>query len=51
MRRTPAEIARAQGHLFFGVIPAWGIIYQPLGFLGFVYMTIKQGLVDMEQMK
>ena len=25
-------------------------LYQPLGFLGFVYMTIKQGLVDMEQM-
>jgi ATP-binding cassette subfamily B protein len=25
-------------------------IYQPLGFLGMVYMTIRQGLVDMEQM-
>ena len=25
-------------------------LYQPLGFLGMVYMTIKQGLVDMEQM-
>jgi ATP-binding cassette subfamily B protein len=25
-------------------------LYQPLGFLGVVYMTIKQGLVDMEQM-
>lgn len=25
-------------------------LYQPLGFLGFVYMTIKQGIVDMEQM-
>ena len=25
-------------------------LYQPLGFLGLVYMTIKQGLVDMEQM-
>ncbi len=25
-------------------------LYQPLGFLGVVYMTLKQGLVDMEQM-
>ena len=25
-------------------------LYQPLDFLGMVYMTIKQGLVDMEQM-
>jgi ATP-binding cassette subfamily B protein len=25
-------------------------LYQPLGFLGMVYMTIKQALVDMEQM-
>ena len=25
-------------------------LYQPLGFLGMVYMTIKQGMVDMEQM-
>ncbi len=25
-------------------------LYQPLGFLGMVYMTIRQGLVDMEQM-
>jgi ABC-type transport system involved in Fe-S cluster assembly fused permease/ATPase subunit len=25
-------------------------LYQPLGFLGMVYMTIRQGIVDMEQM-
>ena len=25
-------------------------LYQPLGFLGMVYMTIRQGVVDMEQM-
>jgi NADH-quinone oxidoreductase subunit H len=35
-------IARAQGHHFFGVIPAWGIIYQPLGFLIFLIAGIAE---------
>src|SRR5262249_5697864 len=28
-------IARAQGHLLWGWLPAWGILYQPVGFLVF----------------
>jgi len=35
-------IARAQGHHFFGVIPAWGVIYQPLGFLIFLIAGIAE---------
>ncbi len=31
------EMARAQGHLIWGWLPAWGIIYQPIGFL--IFMT------------
>src|SRR5262250_2313155 len=31
------EIARAQGHLIGGWIPAWGIFYQPLAF--FIFMA------------
>ncbi len=31
------EIARAQGHLIGGWIPAWGILYQPLAF--FIFMA------------
>jgi len=31
------EIARAQGRLLGGVLPAWGILYQPLAF--FVFMA------------
>jgi len=27
------DICRAQGELIFGFIPAWGIIYQPIGFI------------------
>jgi NADH-quinone oxidoreductase subunit H len=27
------EMARAQGHLLFGFIPAWGILYQPVAFI------------------
>lgn len=30
------EIVRAQGHLIFGFIPAWGIFLQPVGFLLFL---------------
>src|SRR5499425_479557 len=29
------EIARAQGQMIWGVIPGWGIFYQPIGFLIF----------------
>jgi len=36
------EIARAQGHLIWGVIPAWGIFYQPLGFLIFLVAGIAE---------
>jgi NADH-quinone oxidoreductase subunit H len=35
-------IARAQGYHFFDVIPAWGIIYQPLGFLIFLIAGIAE---------
>ena len=31
------EIARAQGHYFGGVLPAWGIFYQPIAF--FIFMA------------
>ena len=31
------EMARAQGHLLWGWLPAWGILYQPVGFL--IFMT------------
>ncbi len=33
---NPNEIARLQGETFFGVIPAWGVLMQPLGFLLFL---------------
>lgn len=35
-------IARAQGALIWGVIPAWGILYQPLGFLIFLVAGIAE---------
>jgi NADH-quinone oxidoreductase subunit H len=35
-------IARAQGANIWGVIPAWGIIYQPLGFLIFLIAGIAE---------
>src|SRR2546426_2383777 len=31
------EMARAQGHLLWGWLPAWGILYQPVAFL--IFMT------------
>jgi NADH-quinone oxidoreductase subunit H len=36
------EIARAQGHLIGGWIPAWGIIYQPVAFLIFMVAGIAE---------
>ncbi len=35
-------IARAQGATIFGFIPAWGILYQPLGFLIFLVAGIAE---------
>ncbi|RMG61326.1 MAG: NADH-quinone oxidoreductase subunit NuoH [Deltaproteobacteria bacterium] len=31
-----SDIARAQGELLFGVIPKWGVVVQPLGFILFL---------------
>jgi NADH-quinone oxidoreductase subunit H len=36
------EIVRAQGNLLFGFLPAWGIFYQPLGFLLFLVAGIAE---------
>ena len=36
------EIARAQGHLVGGWLPAWGILYQPLGFVVFLVAGIAE---------
>jgi NADH-quinone oxidoreductase subunit H len=36
------EIARAQGHLIGGWIPAWGVLYQPLAFLIFMAAGIAE---------
>jgi NADH-quinone oxidoreductase subunit H len=36
------EMARAQGHLIGGWLPAWGILYQPLGFLIFLCAGIAE---------
>ncbi len=36
------EIVRAQGHLIFGFLPAWGIFYQPLGFILFLIAGIAE---------
>jgi NADH-quinone oxidoreductase subunit H len=36
------EMVRAQGHLIGGWLPAWGILYQPLGFLIFLCCGIAE---------
>jgi NADH-quinone oxidoreductase subunit H len=36
------EMARAQGHLIGGWLPAWGILYQPLAFLIFLCAGIAE---------
>ncbi len=36
------EIARAQGHMIAGVLPGWGIFYQPVAFLIFLTAGIAE---------
>jgi NADH-quinone oxidoreductase subunit H len=36
------EIVRAQGGLLFGFLPAWGIFYQPVGFILFLVAGIAE---------
>ena len=36
------QIVQRQGHLLFGIIPAWGFLYQPLGFLLFTTAAIAE---------
>jgi len=36
------DMARAQGHLLWGWLPAWGILYQPLGFLIFMVAGVAE---------
>jgi len=36
------EIARAQGHLIWGWLPAWGILYQPVAFVIFLVAGIAE---------
>ena len=38
----PQEIARAQGHLLWGWLPAWGIILQPVAFLLFLTAAVAE---------
>ena len=40
--RPAGDRARARAHLFFGFLPAWGILYQPLGFLIFLIAGIAE---------
>jgi NADH-quinone oxidoreductase subunit H len=36
------EIVRAQGHMIGGIIPAWGVIYQPVAFVLFLISGIAE---------
>jgi len=36
------EMVRAQGDLLFGFLPAWGVFYQPIGFLIFMVAGIAE---------
>ena len=38
----PQEIARAQGHLLWGWLPAWGIVLQPVAFLLFLTAAVAE---------
>jgi NADH-quinone oxidoreductase subunit H len=37
-----SEIVHYQGELFFGVIPKWGILIQPLGFVIFLFAALAE---------
>jgi len=39
----PEELVAAQGQMLFGVIPMWGIVVQPLGFLLFYAAMLAEG--------
>jgi NADH-quinone oxidoreductase subunit H len=36
------EIVRAQGHLLFGLVPAWGVVCQPFAFILFLTAAIAE---------
>jgi NADH-quinone oxidoreductase subunit H len=37
-----SDIVRAQGSLLFGVLPAWGVFLQPVGFVLFLFAAIAE---------